>query len=399
MIQKIPLKNPKPVFGLMPEVPGTGPLIDFEQVALTSTIGVRLSGDAAAFRTSGSLTGFDDGAELRRARLFFRGAWTLVLPIMYSIDLGYTPNKFTLAEAWLRFPGVKFIGQTQFGQFQPPQGLDVINSSWAITFMEPAAPLQALAPGTEAGIQVGEPVFSERASWWLGIFGSPAGDSDYGLVASSYGSLIGRATWLPIRAGMSGEESVPRFLPVGLSTNFLLSGNDTLRYQSRPESYIAPIVIDTGDMSANKAMTLGGEVAFVNGSFSLQGEFLHSWVDRTTGDHLDFGGYYASASWFLTGESRPYDPKTGSFARVSPRTNFDWKEKTWGAFELACRYSFTDLTDGVVQGGRLNMLMGGLNWYLTPNIRWYGNVGRGRVTGTAQTGYMTIFQMRFAVFM
>ena len=255
MIQKIPLKNPKPVFGLMPEVPGTGPLIDFEQVALTSTIGVRLAGDAAAFRTSGSLTGFDDGAELRRARLFFRGAWTLVLPIMYSIDLGYTPNKFTLAEAWLRFPGVKFIGQTQFGQFQPPQGLDVINSSWAITFMEPAAPLQALAPGTEAGIQVGEPVFSERASWWLGIFGSPAGDSDYGLVASSYGSLIGRATWLPIREGMSGDESVPRYLHVGLSTNFLLSGNDTLRYQSRPESYIAPIVIDTGDMSANKAMT------------------------------------------------------------------------------------------------------------------------------------------------
>ena len=399
MIQKTPLTNPKPVFGLTPEGPDSQPLIDFEEVALTSTIGVRLAGDAAAFHTTGNLTGFDDGAELRSARLFFRGEWTLVLPIEYSVELGYTPNKFVLNNAWLRFPAVKFIGQGQFGQFQPPQGLDVINSSWAITFMEPAAPLQALAPGTEAGIQIGRPVFAERATWRLGIFGNGAGGSDYGLVATSYGSLIGRATWLPFGKGTSGDGSVSRFLHVGLSTNFLLSASDTLRYQSRPESYIAPYVIDTGDMSANGAMTLGAEAAWVNGPFSLQAEVLHSWVDRTEGDTPDFGGYYVSASWFLTGESRPYDPTNGTLTRVSPRKDFNWKKKTWGAFEVAGRYSFTNLTDGNVAGGRLNMLMGGLNWYLTPNIRWYGNVGRGRVTGTAQTGYMTIFQMRFAVFM
>ncbi len=185
--------------------------------------------------------------------------------------------------------------------------------------MEPAAPLQALAPGTEAGIQVGKPVLSERATWRLGIFGNGAGGSDYGLVAKSYGSLIGRATWLPTWEGMSGDGSVSRFLHVGLSTNLLLSSSDTLRYQSRPESYIAPYVIDTGDMSANSAMTLGAEAAYVNGPFSLQAEILHAWVDRTTGENPDFGGYYVSASWFLTGESRPYDPKTGTFTRVSPR--------------------------------------------------------------------------------
>jgi len=32
------------------------------------------------------------------------------------------------------------------------------------------------------------------------------------------------------------------------------------------------------------------------------------------------------------------------------------------------------------------MLMGGLNWYLTPNIRWYLNVGWGRVTGRPRWG-------------
>jgi len=137
----------------------------------------------------------------------------------------------------------------------------------------------------------------------------------------------------------------------------------------------------------------------VNGPFSLQAEILHSWVDRTEGDQLDFGGYYVSASWFLTGESRPYHPTSGTLTRVSPRKNFNWKTKDWGAFEVAGRYSFTNLTDKAVQGGRLNMLMGGLNWHLTPNIRWHLNVGWGRVTGTAQVGNLRVFQMRFAVFM
>jgi phosphate-selective porin OprO/OprP len=399
MVRKTKLKNPKYVYVLTPEGVEARPLFEFEKVGLTSRIGVKLAGDAAAFHTTGSLTGFDNGADLRRATLFLNGEWTLVLPLQYSIELGYTPNKFVLNEAWVRFPKVTFIGQTQGGQFHPPQGLDVINSSWATTFMEPAAPLQALAPGTSAGIEVGKPVFSERATWRLGIFGNGLGGSDYGLVAKSYGSLIGRATWLPIQEGTSGEGSVPRFLHVGLSTNFLLSPSENLRYQSRPESYIAPYVIDTGNMSVNSAMTFGGEAAFVNGPFSLQAEILHSWVNRTSGDTVDFGGYYVSASWFLTGESRPYDPYGGKFTNVIPRKEFDWKTKTWGAFEVAGRYSFTNLTDGNVQGGRLNMLMGGLNWYLTRHIRWYVNAGRGRVTGTAQVGNMAIFEIRLAVFM
>ena len=399
LIQKTKWKNPSQVYVLAPKGPDAEPFLDFEEVKLTSRIGVRIAGDAAAFHTTGNLTGFDSGAELRRARLFLRGDWTLVVPVEYSIELGYAPNKFVLSDAWLLFPELKVVGSTKLGQFQPPQGLDVIGSSWAITFMEPAAPLQALAPGTNAGIQVGRPVFDSRATWWLGIFGNGAGAKEYGLVASSYGSVIGRATWLAIREGGSEESPAPRFLHVGLSANFLLSSSDTLRYQSRPESYIAPYVIDTGDLSAHSAMTLGAEVAWVDGPFSLQAEFLHSWVDRTEGDTLNFGGYYVSASWFLTDESRPYDPYSGKFTFVNPQNDFNWKKGDWGAFELACRYSFTNLTNQNVPGGRLNMLMGGLNWYVTPHIRWYVNAGVGRVTGTAQVGNMTIVQMRLAVFM
>ena len=172
-----------------------------------------------------------------------------------------------------------------------------------------------------------------------------------------------------------------------------------MRFQSRPESYIAPYVIDTGTISARSADTLGLETAWVNGPFSLQAEFLHSFVSPTEGSTLNFGGYYLAASWFLTGESRPYDRATASFTRPSPRQNFSWKKRTWGAFEVACRWSYTNLSDHDVQGGGLRILMGGLNWYLQPHIRWYLNAGWGRVTGTSQTGDVGILQVRLAVFM
>jgi phosphate-selective porin len=39
---------------------------------------------------------------------------------------------------------------------------------------------------------------------------------------------------------------------------------------------------------------------------------------------LNFGGFYAQASWFLTGESRPYDSTAGDFKRLIPRRNFNF---------------------------------------------------------------------------
>lgn len=399
VVRKTPLKTPEKAWALSPEVPGARPLIDIEEVKLTSTIGVKVAGDGAAFGTTGNLTGFDDGFELRRARISARGEWVLVVPILYSLEFGYSPNTFVLNDAWLLLPALRYVGSMQIGQFQPPQGLDVINSSWAITFMEPAAPLQALAPGTEAGIQIGQPVLDKRATWCLGLFASGAGNNEYGTVSKDYGSVIGRVTWLPIWEPAPGASAEPRLLHVGLSANVLVSASDVVRYQSRPESYIAPYVIDTGTLFARSATTLGVEAAWVNGPFSLQAEYLRSFVNPTEGSTLKFGGYYVIASWFLTGESRPYDPATATFGRPSPRQDFRWKEKTWGAFEVACRWSYTNLTDHDVQGGRLGILMGGLNWYLQPHIRWYVNAGWGHVTGTSQAGDMGIFQVRLAVFM
>ena len=47
-----------------------------------------------------------------------------------------------------------------------------------------------------------------------------------------------------------------------------------MRYRSRPESYLAPHLIDTGNIDASGSGGVGGEAAYVKGRFSVQGEFI-----------------------------------------------------------------------------------------------------------------------------
>jgi phosphate-selective porin OprO and OprP len=399
-VQKTPLKNPLQALGWQSDDSGNQPLshLHLEQVKMSGTFGGRLEVDAATFATTGNLTGFDPGIELRRLRMLLGGDCILVLPVSYYLDLGYGSGGFYLDKSYLTFPAGRFLGSLQIGQFQSPMGLDLITSSRDITFMEPAAPLQALAPGVEAGIQIGRPVFNQRATWTLGVFAPGAGNQDYGNASQDFGSLIGRVTWLPYYHPDPDQPTANRLLHLGLSANVLYSSTSTLRYQSRPESHIAPYVIDTGDIDANGAATFGVEAAWVQGPLSVQGEFFRSVIGATNGaGDLSFYGYYLDASWYLTGESRPYNPTTGAFNRLIPRQNFKFGGSGWGAIEVAARFSHTDLSDGPVAGGRLNLLMAGVNWYLQPHVRWMFNSGVGRVWGTAQTGDMFIFQTRIGI--
>ena len=154
-----------------------------------------------------------------------------------------------------------------------------------------------------------------------------------------------------------------------------------MSYRSRPESHLAPYVIDTGDIAADGALVLGAEAAWVNGPFSVQGEYLHSSVRENDGQVPSFNGCYGAVSWFLTGESRPYDRTEGRFGRVIPRRNFDFGHGGWGAWEIAARYSYVDLDTADIHGGRLSMLMAGVNWYLHSHVKWRFDYGFGHVSG------------------
>ena len=83
--------------------------------------------------------------------------------------------------------------------------------------------------------------------------------------------------------------------------------------------------------------------------------FAHDRQPPTSAANNFYGGY-AFVSYFLTGENRPYNRKMGVFDRVKPYEDFfrvrdcDGNVSTGhGAWELAYRFSYIDMLDGMTR--------------------------------------------------
>ena len=110
---------------------------------------------------------------------------------------------------------------------------------------------------------------------------------------------------------------------------------------------------------------LGAEAAAVFGPFTMAGEIGRLALDRPDDPNEAFTGYYAYASYFLTGETRPF--KGGNFDRVRPFKELG--KDGLGAFEIALRYDRLDLGDTPVlarAGNDSKSVTLGLNWYFNP---------------------------------
>ncbi len=117
----------------------------------------------------------------------------------------------------------------------------------------------------------------------------------------------------------------------------------------------------------------GFELATRFGPFSLQGEYEIAGYNNeetpTTTKIYNVNNFYTSISYTLTGESRQY--KNGIFGGVKPNKDFCFKDKSFGAFEVAARYSETDFSSVITTGNndKVGNITLGLNWYLTSNVK------------------------------
>jgi phosphate-selective porin OprO and OprP len=156
-------------------------------------------------------------------------------------------------------------------------------------------------------------------------------------------------------------------------------------------------------------LNYGAELEAAWGPFSLQAEYLGMhynrdpgiifWQNTTAGGTrpaggatINFDGFYAYATWYLTGESRAeqyrsYEefnaPGNGNVAQIKILN--PWRAGGWGAWELAARVSEINLNDGGflflqpfgtrsnIQGGRQSDFTLGLNWYPDKGIRFMAN--------------------------
>lgn len=357
-------------------------------LALEGRVGLKLAVDAAGFASTGSLPSLGATAELRRFFVYTTGKFHLIYPIVFKLEVGVVDDALYIDNFYFGAKDVPWLGTVEVGQIDAPMSLDLLTGSTNRSFMEAPAPVQALAPGQKAGVQVAS--FSDRyhLSWQGGLF-TDGQRQDVGDATRDVLRGVGRLVWRQVE-----RPPASTLVHVGLSASYVLSSTDRVRYRSRPESFLAPYLIDTGHLDAENVLVTGVELALRDGSTMLQSEVLASFVrSRDVGDPVLYGGYVA-LSRFLTGEVRSYERSIGTFGRVEPLRDFDPRLGTWGAFEVAARFSATDLNDAGARGGRMALLGAGLNWYWNRYVRLMFGYELAFVRGTEETGNLQVFQGR-----
>ena len=289
----------------------------------------------------------------------------------YDFAVNSPPN---LKDAYVGFDAPFVPLKIRTGRFRAPLGLEGVTSGADTTFMERSV-LNTFVSSRNTGVLFITDA-SRQAHSFRGAVGAVKPEDDFGIGTTSLLGVSARFSYafrprdgdLLIHAG--GDYL---YRPV----------DETVRFVSRPESHIAPQFTDTGDIPAQSVGMGLVEFAFVKGPLSFQTETSINSVNRTKLGRLNqfFWGGYAFVSYFLTGETRPYQDDQGNFGRQYPLEPFMGSDAAGkGAFEIAFRVSYLDLDDKEINGGRITDLTLGLNWYATRNARVLLNVIRSDAT-------------------
>jgi len=342
--------------------------------------------------------------DLRRFRISSFG--TIYHWAEFKLDVDFA-NIREIKDNYIRFIKFPYISLLTLGHMKEPFSLEQWASGKAITFMERALPVKAFAPGRNIGIRHYRTALEERMTWGVGAFlntGSFGGleDAKDQLTTANGWNLTGRLTYLPWY-----EEAGRNLLHLGLSYShqFRDQNHPNFReiWRTRPETRLTDErLVNTDEFLTESTDLINLEFATVKGPLSFQGEYFHAFENASALGDPDFWGFYLFGSYFLTGEHRNYGTSSGTFYRLDPRQDFHFRHKGWGAWELAARFSYIDLNDEAIKGGKEANFTAGLNCYLNKKTRFMLNYIRAHVKDretapAVDRGRANIIQARFQI--
>lgn len=322
-----------------------------------------LSQDDSSKAQVGDLSEFDKG-NIRALRFGLVGTINFKTPWVYSIagatnafTQGFNSEEtdnFSLFDYRVDIPVLKDT-TLSIGKQKEPISLERLTGMVFLPWQERAAVNDAFFPTRNHGIVLNGMALDGWMTWAGGAFNNWIdADTSFDETANQY---VGRITWVPF---VSDDESNLLHVGGGLRYSDAKQG---IRFKARPEVGDTPIFVDTDLLSAENSLTSNLEVYWRKGPFWLG--FEYTYADLYSPEYADpnFAGHSVSASWALTGEMRSYRKRSGLFNPL-PVAN-PVNQGGWGAFEAAARYSSVDLSDELVEGGKMDIASLGLNWWLT----------------------------------
>jgi len=335
----------------------------------------------------------NDGTEFRRARLFMSGL--LYKNVEFKLQIDFAGGSARMKDAYIGVKNIPIVGRIRVGHMKEPLRFDALTSSKYITFMERAIPAD-LANERNNGILLMNDFFDNKLSIQTGVFrNADAFGNDK--KADKDIAWTSRITTLAI-----DNKEKEQILHFGLSYSYRKPDTDNYHLSVRPKSHLSEKYIKTGiipDVETVNIINL--ETAYTKGPFTFQGEYLGSSVKQNgidLSETYNFSNYYAQVSYFLTGEHRAYKNSYATFGRLKPKKSFMGKGSGAGAWELALRYTHTDLNSKNIYGGEQSDVTFGTNWYLNSATRiMFNYVWTDIDQKDVGSGNLNIFEVRFQI--
>jgi phosphate-selective porin OprO and OprP len=315
---------------------------------------------------------------LRKARFAIKTQLWKYWAFEWDIDIA-EGDIVEVKDMWVSFSGFK-NAQLKFGNFKQPFGLEEITSSRLLTFPERAMVMLAFETDRQFGLEyskwgaLGKIPFNLRTSIYTQTLSNEA-KSDFEKEIDETGT--GAALRFVVAPKINDDLLFHGGFAFVYDTPY--DDSETMDFKSEAETKNGDLEwLDTDKIKeVDHALRYGLEGIVQYKNFHFQTEYVMVNVirleDSTAGD-ATFDGGYASLSWTLTGERRPWSMNDGEFGQIMP------KNKKTGAWELAARYSYLSLTDedaesssgsgrAILGGGAIITTLG-LNWYANPNVKF-----------------------------
>jgi phosphate-selective porin OprO/OprP len=278
--------------------------------------------------------------------------------------------------------GQFFLGRTKEGFSL----IKVMTGSF-IWGIERSQSLDAFVPILADGIKYMGYYPRQRVLLNLGLYGDALSENEK---FSTYDNqFVTRLAWQPVLS-----EETETVAHVGVMTRHATADDGFLREKSKPGSYLAPNVLDTGTFAADGTDAYGIEAFYRRGSWLFGSEYDWQKDHAKSGADPLFHGGDVWVVWLMTGETRPYNAPGGIFTHVTP--NKSVFEGGPGALESVLHFSYADFDDGAsFQGGKFWRFSPMLHWHLSAYQRIELVYGYGKLDRFGLNGGTQFFQARF----
>jgi len=341
-----------------------------------------------------------DGDIFRRARLGVDGTAYGDWDYRLVLDFGGagTENTGQVYETWVQYSGLKPV-KFRIGAFPPSIGLEDQSAPASLPFLERAVSTDMARNLAAGDTRTAAEVFAAGDHWLASaaVTGRTIGTINTGTAAavpqtySDQLGFVGRLAGTPlhgkdwrVHVGVHGsyvDRPADASGPTTAGPTALSS--ESVSFSNTPELRVdGTKLINTGNIPAKHADSVGAEFAAQKQNLLLQAEYEDFGVQRSDGlADPNFHGYYVLGTWVLTGEARAYNAQAAAFDSPIVAHPFNLSQRAWGALEIALRYSDMDLnykpgaagtlqTGSSIRGGDEQNLSAALNWFPNNVVRF-----------------------------